>query len=237
MNLIILQDSDFVDGTFDIARLEGDTKNRALSLCGGKEGSTLYVGRLNGRMGTGVVTRRSEIFLELKASLTIEPPKPLPLTLVLALPRPRNFLKCLETAVILGIKKIYIVQSYLVEKDYWGSHYLSSEMIKIHVKTGLEQARDTMEPEINLKKRFKPFVEDELPDIARGTHGIVAHPYCSNPCPSLQSNPVTLAIGPDGGFIPYEVGLFKSIGFSEVSLGPRILRVEQAITALTSKLY
>ena len=201
-----------------------------------QRGLDAFVGRLNGRIGAGVVTRRSEKFLEIKASLTIGPPKPLPLTLVLALPRPRNFLKCLETAVILGIKKMYIVQSYLVEKDYWGSHYLSSEMIKNHVITGLEQARDTVEPEINFKKRFKPFVEDELPSIAQGTRGIIAHPYCSNPCPRMQSNPITLAIGPDAGFIPYEVGLFKIIGFSEVSLGPRILRVEQAITALTSKL-
>jgi RsmE family RNA methyltransferase len=237
MNLIILIDSDFVGGSAARARLTGDKKKQALSICKGITGSALYVGRLNGAMGIATVRGSTDEYLNLDVSLTIEPPKPLPLTLVLALPRPRNFLKCIEAATILGVKKMFIVNSYLVEKDYWGSHYLSSENIQKHVIAGLEQARDTMEPHIVFCRLFKPFVEDELPLIAKGTQGIVAHPYCSRPCPRGASGCVTLAIGPDGGFIPYEVDLFKSAGFSEMTLGPRILRVEQAIIALTSRLF
>ena len=43
--------------------------------------------------------------------------------------------------------------------------------------------------------------------------------------------PQQLALGPEGGFIPYEVESFRQRGFTPVSLGDRILSVEVALTA------
>jgi RsmE family RNA methyltransferase len=51
-----------------------------------------------------------------------------------------------------------------------------------------------------------------------------------------MSEPVTLAIGPEGGFIEYEVTKLIETGFTPVHLGPRILKVETAVTALLSRL-
>ena len=48
---------------------------------------------------------------------------------------------------------------------------------------GLEQGKDTILPKIEIRKRFKPFVEDELPSIAEGGLALVAHPAANNPCP------------------------------------------------------
>ena len=44
-------------------------------------------------------------------------------------------------------------------------------------------------------------------------------------------------IGPEGGFIPYEVDKLETAGCQTVSLGPRILRVENAITSLIGRLF
>ena len=48
--------------------------------------------------------------------------------------------------------------------------------------------------------------------------------------------PVFALIGPEGGFTPEEVTFARDTGYSVVSLGPRILRVETAAVALAARL-
>ena len=48
--------------------------------------------------------------------------------------------------------------------------------------------------------------------------------------------PVTLAIGPEGGWIPREVDTFAERGFAIVSLGAPVLRVEVALAAALGQL-
>lgn len=48
---------------------------------------------------------------------------------------------------------------------------------------------------------------------------------------------MTLAIGPEGGWIPYEVELLAKAGLTPVQLGDRILRVETAVTAMLSRIF
>jgi RsmE family RNA methyltransferase len=91
-------------------------------------------------------------------------------------------------------------------------------------------------PDIQVKKRFKPFVQDELPAVAKGTRMLVAHPYGRTECPRAIKGPVTLALGPEGGFIPYEIEMLEKAGFEAVTLGKRILRVEHALPAIIGRL-
>ena len=124
-----------------------------------------------------------------------------------------------------------------MEKGFWQRPFREPEAIREQLILGLEQARDTVLPEIVIEKRFKPFVEDRLPALAHGTLGLIGHPGDYPPCPRGLDEPVKLAIGPEGGWIPYEVDLLAKAGLQPVQLGARILRVETAVTALLSRLF
>jgi RsmE family RNA methyltransferase len=101
----------------------------------------------------------------------------------------------------------------------------------------LEQAGDTTLPIIRLHKLFGRFVREELGREPEGKLALLAHPGAQATVPRGVMKPVVLAIGPEGGFIDREVNTFRDIGFTEVSLGPRVLRVETALAFLMGRLF
>ncbi|MCP5171475.1 MAG: 16S rRNA (uracil(1498)-N(3))-methyltransferase [Pseudomonadales bacterium] len=237
MNLVILEDSDFTDG--DNARLTGRRLQHLRDVQKIQTGDTIRAGRINGAMGTATVIAINDDSLELHTDLAFSPPPPLPLTMILALPRPKMLRRILQTIASMGVKKLYLINSYRVEKSYWQTPWLADDMIRAQLVLGLEQSMDTRLPEVILKKRFKPFVEDELTGICRNTTGLVAHPKGQERCPVdlPAQTAVTLAIGPEGGFINYEVEKLSAAGLKPVTLGNRILRVETAVPAILGRLY
>ena len=174
---------------------------------------------------------------ELQISLDTPPPAKLPLTLLLAVPRPKMLKRVLQTVASMGVPRLILLNSYRVEKSFWQTPFLQPEAIREQLILGLEQARDTVLPEVSIEKRFKPFVEDRLPAISADTLGLVGHPGDYPACPRAVSEPVTLAIGPEGGWIPYEVDKLQEAGLAPVQLGERILRVETAVPALLARLF
>lgn len=200
-------------------------------------GDSLKVGAINGNTGTGKVLASGASTTTLAIELNSPPPAALPLKLVLALPRPKMMRRILQTVASLGIKEIHLINSYRVDKSFWQTPWLEADAIREQFILGLEQCGDTLLPTIQLHKRFKPFVEDLLPAIAANTQALVAHPHEADPCPVSLTEATTLAIGPEGGFIPYEIDKLAACGFTPVSLGPRILRVETAIPVLVSRLF
>nr|WP_189673101.1 16S rRNA (uracil(1498)-N(3))-methyltransferase [Pseudomonas sp. SWRI77] len=200
-------------------------------------GDSLRVGQVNGLMGRATVVRLEGHEAELQVGFDQPPPAKLPLTLVLAVPRPKMLRRLFQTVATLGVERLILVNSYKVEKSFWQTPFLNPENIRENLILGLEQARDTVLPEVIIEKRFKPFVEDRLPAIAEGTLGLVGHPGPYPACPRAVEQAVTLAIGPEGGWIPYEVELLGKAGLAPVQLGERILRVETAVIALLSRIF
>lgn len=148
------------------------------TVLGAKVGDTLKIGRQAGNLGTGVIRRLAvqEIELE-KVVLNEPPPVKLALTVVLALPRPKVLRRLIMDMTALGVAHIILINSYRTQKSYWQSPML--DRLDEFVQEGLQQACDTVAPQITLSRRFKPFVEDELPGLLAGDIGLVAHPYAT----------------------------------------------------------
>ncbi|MEI6055220.1 MAG: 16S rRNA (uracil(1498)-N(3))-methyltransferase [Lentisphaerota bacterium] len=236
MNLILLTKEDLSpDGL--TAEIRGHKLKHITQIHKAKLDQELTVGILNGNVGKGKVLEVREDLIRMNISLTLSPPPPLPLTLIVALPRPKTLKKVIHAAVSMGAKRIIFIESWKVDKSYWKSPVLTSGEIEEQCHLALEQSKDTVMPEISLKRRFKPFVEDELSELIRGTLPFVAHPYNATPCPTGLKEEVTLAIGPEGGFTDYEIESFKKLNFQVITLGERILRVEFAACSLLSKIF
>ena len=235
MNLLLLEEADFIAPDRVVLRDRRLTHMQEVHRC--EVGDSMRVGRIGGLMGAAQVLRLEPGEAELQVSLDQPPPAKLPLTLILALPRPKMLRRVFQTVATMGVPKVVLVNSYRVEKSFWQTPFLEPEAIREQLILGLEQARDSVLPEIVIEKRFKPFVEDRLPAIVEGTLGLVGHPGNHPPCPRGLTEPVTLAIGPEGGWIPYEIDLLGKAGLQPVQLGERILRVETAVTALLARLF
>jgi len=236
MNLVLLFPEDFIDEDGRV-RLTGRRHQHILKIHKAKLGDELCVGFVNGKIGTGRIVMLDHQSVDLEVELTQAPPSPIPLTLILALPRPQVIKRTLLCAASLGIKKIIFLNFFRVEKSFWQSSSLLEEAIQEPLVLGLEQAKDTGLPEVLLRKRFKIFVEDELPELTKGIVSLVAHPSALHACPVSVRQPVTLVIGPEGGLIDFELDKLTELGFQAIDLGPRILRVESVLPFIVGRMF
>lgn len=234
MNVILLE----LDELSPTIRL-GNADRRARhirSVLRAEDGDRIRVGRIGGKLGSAVVRFASDHVVLSDVELDRKPPRPLPFTLVLALPRPKALNRIIASASSLGIKRIHIINSWRVDKSYWSSPKLDPENLRNQCVVGLEQGVDTILPEIVVHRLFRPFVEEQLDGIAGDSMRLVAHPRDATDAPRGIDGAVTLAVGPEGGFIEAELESLRAQKFSAVRIGPRILRVETAVAALVGRL-
>lgn len=238
MNVILIQAHEWPNSNTRCAEIALSDRRfeHILKVHRAEIGDTLRVGLVNGLLGSGNIVSLDSNCVRLAITLDQEPPTANHATLVLALPRPKVLKRTLQTATALGVKDIYLTNSYRVEKSFWQTPFLKESAINEQLLLGLEQCQDTTIPTVHLRQRFKPFVEDELPNIIQNKLAIVAHPKKTPDLfPNQITEPCVIAIGPEGGFIPYEVELLESLGFSTKTLGPRILKVESAVSVLLGR--
>jgi RsmE family RNA methyltransferase len=200
-------------------------------------GDTLRVGEIDGLMGEAEILEINDKAAVLAVALDQPPPPKIPLCLVLALPRPKMLRRILRSVAEFGVAELHLINSYRVEKSYWQSPVLDDACVRDYLLQGLEQSRDSRLPALHCHRRFKPFVEDSLPGMLVGKRALLAHPGEYPPCPRGIQGETALVIGPEGGFIPYEVEQLQVAGCQIVSLGSRILRVENAIGSALGRLF
>jgi RsmE family RNA methyltransferase len=207
-------------------------------------GDTVRFGIINGGMGKAKILELKRNFpfsVDLLVEVFDEKSDIPPIDLVLALPRPIMLKRILSQVTAMGVGIIHLIQANRVEKSFWESSIVSEKEFLSHLLHGLEQAVDTRLPEVVVHRRFKPFIEDFVPTV-RQRYGrcLLAHPEGGSSLQvelsgNISPGRVLLAVGPEGGWVDYEVEKFKEQGFAPCSLGKRILKVDTAVIALHSR--
>jgi RsmE family RNA methyltransferase len=236
MNLMLVESGESqADGTVTVT---GRRAAHAFSVLQLEAGDSIAFGVRDGPLKQGAVIACTAEKLVLQ-SLSEQPPPPkLDLWLVLAMPRPKAFKRILASVASLGINHLALVNAARVEKSYFDSKVLDTAFVQSHLDLGLEQAKDTVSPTVRVFERLKPFVEDVL-NTWSPAHAVklLPHPKVETlpPVPPRET-PLVVAIGPEGGWVPFEVELFERHHFRAVSFGPRVLRTEVAIPAIVGAL-
>jgi RsmE family RNA methyltransferase len=241
MNLILLHPREL---TGQHVTLTGRRAEHIRKILRAAVGDTLRVGMLGGLLGTGCIREMAGNSVVLEVQLTSEPPPFPPTDLILAVPRPIMLKRVLAQAVSMGVSRIFLINANRVEKSFFSSTLIQSNDFTEPLCLGLEQAMDTRLPEISVHPRFRPFVEDLLPQLLSDCPiRLLAHPEgdqtIAQAAEGLSGQPgqrAILAIGPEGGWVDFEVQRFKEQGFMPFSLGARILRVDTAVPALLAQL-
>jgi RsmE family RNA methyltransferase len=199
-------------------------------------GNCLRIGLLNGPKGTGTVMHILGREVHLSCQFDAETPQRPTVDLLLALPRPKVMKRLWAQLAALGVGRIVLTNADKVERCYFDSHVLEPDFYNARLMEGLQQACDTRLPDVRIVKELKPFLEDELdtvfPDIGKK---LIADPSGTIGFFQALESRLLLAIGPEGGWTPYELDLFASQGFERVGMGPRILRTDTACVALVSR--
>ena len=231
MNIILLEKTDWSDN--DHVVLRDHRLNHLRAVLKAETGATLKVGLVNGDAGTGQVVRINDNEACLCVTLGQPPPPRHPSDLVLALPRPKILRRVFRTVAEMGVSALHLIHSARVEKSYWQSPLLQPERVDAALRAGLERSGDTRLPTVHVYSRFRPFVEDQLPLLIRDRKCWIAHPGATDSL-AHQSGGGIIMLGPEGGFVPFEVELARVQGAHPVHLGPRILSVDTAVPASLS---
>jgi 16S rRNA (uracil1498-N3)-methyltransferase len=238
MNLILISADEVKDGVATLHDRRARHLHKVLRV---HPGDSLRIGLINGLIGRGLVREisRERAVLEIRAA--DRPPSPSRLELILALPRPIMLNRVLSQVASMGIKMIHLINANRVEKSFFSASALQPYALAERLRLGLEQAVDTIMPQVTVHPRFRPFVEDRLPALlGDGATGLIAHPgdgarLAERLTQHTPIGPVLLAIGPEGGWVDFELAMFESQGFRQFTLGPRILRVDTAVPALIAQ--
>jgi len=200
-------------------------------------GKVLKTGTLNGRSGISTVIDVSDDEVFLKCSHTVDSPEPW-FDLILAAPRPLVLKRLWPQLAAFGAGRIVLVNASKVEKFYFSSQWVEEKGVKPLLIEGAVQAGLTHIPEFEVRMQFKIFMEDELDLIFPGSMQLLAHPgKVTDLSDGLTGGQRPLiAIGPEGGWTEFELKMFAQHGFSQFSLGERILRSDTACISLISVL-
>jgi len=229
MNLVLLSDKDWIDSDRVVLRdHRADHLRHLLKL---QVGDAVRVGRLGGLRGEGVVLEMDADGMQLQVQLHQAPPPRHRFDVVLALPRPKMLRRILRTVAEFGVANLHLINTARVEKSYWQSPLLRPAKLQEALVTGMERASDTIAPQLHLHKRFRPFVEDQLVDLCAGRHCWMAHMDAPHSLADVPSEPAVVMIGPEGGFVPFEVELAERVIAQRVHLGARVLSVDTALPA------
>lgn len=194
-------------------------------------GESIRVGVVGGQCGDALIKGIDASGITLSVALNQQPPARHRFDIVLALPRPKMLRRILRTVAEFGVCNVHLINSARVEKSFWQTPLLSVEKVDEALMAGMERARDTVAPVIHQHRLFRPFIEDELSTICAGRPCWLAEMGSALALSAMPAVPAVVMIGPEGGFVPFELDLAQSVLAQPVHLGSRVLSVDTALTA------
>lgn len=240
MNVILIEKNELVESHVVLSDYRAKHIVKVLK---SQVGSQLRLGVIGDDMGIGTVVAvmpkypfTVKLFVELEQVVV----PVVSIDLLLALPRPIMLRRILSQITALGVGTIHLVNANRVEKSFWEASLLREQEYRTHLIHGLEQAVDTRLPTVLMHRQFRPFVEDVLPAIAsQYANLLLAHPHTEKKlshCLKNKKGRTLYAVGPEGGWVDFEVEKLRAGGMMPFSMGARILKVDTAAVAIHSRI-
>jgi RsmE family RNA methyltransferase len=242
LNLLILSEEDRVDDLrFAVG---GKRRQHIVKVLRGVVGDSLEVGLIGQLKGQGVIKSIDKDSVILECCWTQGDQNETPaIDLILALPRPQTLKKVLQTVATMGVSNLHLINANRVEQCYFKASATEPDAIRYHLIKGLSQGKRTKLPEVKVYPRFRCFFEEILPRLEESEKGktvkLVAEVGAADYLARRQmegADKVLLAIGPEGGWVPFELEVMQTQGFKDFKLGGWPLRVEYAVVACLSQL-
>jgi 16S rRNA (uracil1498-N3)-methyltransferase len=200
-------------------------------------GQDISVARLGGAKAKARVIQYSADLVELSVG-DISPSLMLrPIDLVIGLSRPQTTKKIVQAAVMSGVRSLHFVHTASGEKSYLDSHLLRPECLEQEVVKALEQTGEGLYPSIHVHRSFFALRDQVLDSLGSGQRHLrlvaaPGEPLISAAALAERSEALVLAVGSEAGWSDLELSMLKERGFVGVGLGPRIVRVEVALSFL-----
>ena len=186
-------------------------------------------------LALGTIESLSDKECRLKLS-EVKPAHPQWFNLIVGVSRPQTSKKILEHATTFGAKNIHFFKAALSEKSYLDSKVFEDDEIQEYLNAGLSQSGiygelpgvkvDKYNPADNYKTQPQKFILD-----LNGRENFLQTALSID-----FDTPVTIAVGPERGFISEDIERFHQAGFKSVKISSSILRVEHAIYSAVSQL-
>lgn len=173
--------------------------------------------------------RRSEALLAIVSSAEVDRELPVEVTLGVALPKGDRQKWLVEKAVELGVARLVPLRTArsVAEAGEGALGRLQRSVVEASKQCGRNRMM-----EIASSRSWESYLVETRETEVR----LLAHPGAESTVrPAAASRRIAFAVGPEGGFTDEEIAAAGDAGWRRIDLGPRILRVETAATALAAR--
>ena len=234
MNLLLLRpDDNWLDHRS--VHLDDQRAHHIRTVLKPSVGDSLRAGIVGGQQGLALITALTSEGVSLQVDFHVPPPSRHHFDIVLALPRPKMLRRVLRTVAEFGVAHLHLINTARVEKSYWQSPLLADAKVEEALLAGMERASDTLMPQVHRHQLFRPFVEDRLTSLCAGRPCWIAQMGSADSLRDKSPHQALVLVGPEGGFVPFELDLLQRVNARQVHLGSRTLSVDTALTTVLAQ--
>jgi len=221
-----------------VVELPPETASHVAKVLRARLGDELILFNGDGREFRGAIfaLRGSHVSVSVGEGGLVDRESPLAITLLQCVPRGDRMDFIVQKATELGVSRIVPVMSQrsVVRLDAGQAESKAIHWRAVAV-SACEQCGRNRLPKIDAAQPLLNYLGNPAstqgPRLVFAPDAAVAAPSERHPGLNSQTAAAQIAIGPEGGFADDELEAFRVTGFSQVSLGPRILRTETAAIA------